>query len=190
MKHTEGMDMDKQLIDAQLSMKHDPIRNYVIAGLTSYLLTDPSPHGCIRLFENSRERHNPVTPHSHKFDLTCLVLKGWVKNIIWTKVPTIHHGDKFNRCIITNSGTPGEYDRKTEQNIQLFGSSQNTFKAGDIYSMRHSHIHSIEFSRNAQVILFEGPFITNEISILEPYVDGEVIETMKVEPWMFKKGES
>lgn len=53
--------------------------------------------------------------------------------------------------------------------------------------MLASEVHSIHFSRGAQVLFFEGPTVADTSIILEPNVDGETIPTFRVEPWMFKR---
>ncbi len=167
-------------------MKHSPVRNYAIPGLTSWLIGAPSKHGCVRLFECSREHHEPITPHSHRFDFECLVLAGSVRNIIWTEVATPRCGDLFMESRLVYRGGIGHYE--TERGTsQLYLGSPYLYKAGDRYSMKADEIHSIYFSRGAKVLFFEGPTIADSSLILEPYVDGEVVPTFKVEPWMFKR---
>ncbi len=63
--------------------------------------------------------------------------------------------------------------------------SDITFLAGECYSMKAEEIHSIQFSRGAKVLFFEGCARTGSVFI-EPVVGGHVIETFKVESWMFK----
>lgn len=166
-------------------MKHSPVRNYAIPGLTSWLIGAPTEHGCVRLFECSREHHEPITLHSHRFDFECHVLAGHVRNVLWTPFAE-GKGDRFMETCLIYRGGIGHYD--TEKNgIDTYQGSSYLYKAGSNYSMKADEIHSIYFSRGAKVLFFEGPTITDSSIILEPYVDGEVIPTFKVEPWMFKR---
>jgi hypothetical protein len=54
--------------------------------------------------------------------------------------------------------------------------------------MRYNEIHSIKFSKDAIVLFFEGPTVTDSSFVLEPVVEGEYIPTMTTEPWMFRRG--
>jgi hypothetical protein len=165
------------------SMKHSPIQNYGgIPGLTSWLIGAPSEQGLVRLMECSREHQEPIIPHSHRFDFHCVVLAGFVRNIIWE--PCVK-GDEFQASVLTYSGEPGKY-RKTACASQLWAATTRAYAAGDEYGMTADQVHSIFFSRGASVLFFEGPKVSDTSIILEPVVDGEVIPTFKVEPWMFK----
>lgn len=166
-------------------MKHSPVRNYAIPGLTSWLIGAPTAQGCVRLFECSREHHEQITPHSHRFDFECHVLAGHVRNIIWTPV-TEEKGDRFAETSLLYQGGIGHYETKL-CGIDSYEGSAYLHKAGTSYSMKADEIHSIYFSRGAKVLFFEGPKIADSSIILEPYVDGEIVPTFKVEPWMFKR---
>lgn len=163
-------------------MKHSAIRNYGgIPGLTSWLIGAPSPHGLVRLMECSREHQEPIIPHSHRFDFHCVVLAGSVRNIIWTMAP---RGDDFRASVLTYRGAPGEY-RPAPGETHTWATTTRTYMAGQEYAMTADQVHSIFFSRDAQVLFFEGPCSTDASIILEPVVDGVALPTFKVEPWMF-----
>lgn len=61
------------------------------------------------------------------------------------------------------------------------------YGVGQMYSMRHDQIHSIQFSRGAKVLFFEGPQKSNESVIIEPVVDGMKIPTYQKLDYMFIK---
>jgi hypothetical protein len=174
-------------VQALMSMAHSPVRNYAIPGLTSFLIGAPSQEGTVRLFACDREHQEPITPHSHRFDFQCWVLRGCVRNRIWKA--THHHdteGDRFHMTKLIYGGDMGVYT-KEPQGVNTYKYVDNVFEAGECYSMKSHEVHSIYFSRGTLVLFFEGPAKANSSVILEPYVDGEVVPTFKVEPWMFKK---
>lgn len=177
------------IIEELLKKAYSPLKNYIIPGLTSSLITEPSKDGCIRLFESSREHQEQLTPHSHRFDFRCYVVRGWVTNIIWTKEYLAREGDRFMSSALAYQGEVGSY-KKSVGESGFWSPKKSTYQAGDFYSMHHHQIHSIQFSRNAQVLFFEGKTETNESVILEPDVDGTVIRTMKTEKWMFQREEA
>ena len=173
------------IIEELLKKAYSPLKNYIIPGLTSSLITAPSKDGCIRLFECSREHQEQVTPHSHRFDFRCYVVKGWVTNIIWNKQWLPRDGDRFMSSTLTYQGESGKYKTTTGESGS-WSPSKSTYQAGEFYSMRYDQIHSIQVSRNAKVLFFEGKTETNESFILEPEVDGIIIKTFKTEKWMFQ----
>lgn len=171
------------------SMCHSPVHNYAIPGLTSYLVGESSKkHGTARLFHMTRTHEERIVPHSHRFDFTCHVLKGKVRNSVWkrrNKGSFSPDFDLFNAATIQFKGM-GEYERLSEEQ-DYFARVIGTYCEGESYSMRHDEIHSIEFTKDTQVLFFEGPQLTEQSVILEPIVDGQVIPTFKTEDWMFKK---
>ncbi len=170
-------------------MKHSPIRNYGgIPGLTSWLISSPGAQGCVRLMECSRTHQEPITPHSHRFDFECLVLAGNVQNIIWEPASISSIGDdEYQSTVLRYSGAPGEYEKESATN-GWWHIKKYTYQCGDAYRMKADEVHSIFFGRGASVLFFEGPKVSDSSIILEPVVDGEVVPTFKVEPWMFKRG--
>lgn len=170
-------------LDIIQDMRESTVQNYVIAGLSSSLLTN----GCVRLFESQREHMDSITPHSHRFDLTCLVLSGYVHNHIWKPCPT---GDEFQGSWLEYEGDMGKHKRTQMESTVKYQKYTKRYDKGQWYSMAHDDIHSINFSRNCQVLLFEGPQKYNNSVILEPVVDGKVIPTYRVEDWMFRRKDS
>ncbi len=166
-------------------MKSSPIRNYVVAGLDSYLLEN----GKVRYFQCSRNHQDQITPHSHRFDFACFVIDGSVTNRVWGKIKDKHFGfkgDLFEESTLVYSGEVGSHKIVAgEQNNYIY--EDNFYKTGDKYFMFSHEIHSIYFSKNAKVLFFEGPEKSNESKIIQPVVNGEIIQTYKKEPYMFRR---
>lgn len=178
--------MDIKMIDR---MKHSPLHNYGgIPGVTSWLIGDPSEKGCVRLFECSRNHQENVHPHSHRFDFEAQVLAGFVINTIWAApdYDDRHSADEFHVSTMKYGGTPGTYER-TSSTTKSFIAQRRTYGTGQTYSMQSQDVHSIQFSKGARVLIFEGPPKTKTSVILEPFVNGLVVPTFRVEPWAFSK---
>jgi len=169
------------LLDVLSSMQSDMIDNYVIAGLSSSLLGG----GKVRYFENSREHLDSITPHSHRFNFACLVLEGTVINTLWHECDK-EDGDKFRLTRLNYTGTIGEYSAEQIAD-NYYKPSHYKYHAGEIYNMSHDEIHSIRFSRGAKVLFFEGPTVKASSHAIEPMVDGEIIRTLEVKDYMFRK---
>jgi len=174
--------MQKTIIKNLLAFKRDKISNYVIPGLDSYLILDNGSEGKIRLFESTRNHQESITPHSHRFDFTCCVISGEVKNRIWNYN---YQYDHFMKTTLKYNDI-GDYE-KTQEDSYGYKYEDTIYNEGDCYSMRSDEIHSIYFSKGAKILFFEGPTLSDSSIILEPFVDGEVIPTFEVKPWMFKK---
>jgi hypothetical protein len=163
-----------------VGMRHSPIENYVIPGLTSWLIGHAGPMGCVRMFECSRDQMEFITPHSHRFDFQCVVLSGKVENSIWYKDFT---GDWYQSTDITYKDI-GVYEGSIG-GIDRWKPSSRFYEIGDCYQMNSSQIHSIRFYKDSQVLFFEGKQISEKSKILEPHVKGRTIPTFRTEPWMF-----
>jgi len=170
-------------INFLMKMKHSPIKNYAIPGLTSWLIGEPSKNGTVRLFECSRNHQENIIPHSHRFDFHCEVLRGSVNNKVWYKSS---YGDKFASSVLKYQGEPGKYDKEFISADQ-WTFVVETYKAGESYGMQAEEVHSIEFSNDALVLFFESPTVSDTSIILEPWVDDELVPTFKIQEWMFKK---
>lgn len=183
--------MNLTMID---KMKHSPLQNYAgVPGLTSWLIGEKGPSGCVRLFECERNHDEHITPHSHRFDFECIVLAGKVKNVIYRThgnglchLPSV---DKFSETTMAYGGKCGTYTPAESRYVTASRDSIG-YAAGDRYSMKAHEIHSIYFSKGAKVLFFEGPQVRNTSVILQPWCYGEAVPTFKVEPWMFKKPEA
>lgn len=174
----------KPNIEMLIQMAHSPLHNYVLPGMTSYLMGEPN-NGTVRLFVNSRTQFEHITPHSHRFDFQCQVLRGEVINIVFTEKGD-GKGDRYLSTKIIYGGEPGHYVRQKD-GVENWVSCRHRYGQGDWYSMRHDEVHSIVFSPDAVVLFFEGPQVSDSSIILEPWVNGEAVPTFKTEPWMFKR---
>jgi hypothetical protein len=174
----------KNLLEIVKSMANNPIHQYVVPGLTSELVGGEG-HGMVRLFTTDRNSREWITPHSHRFDFSCLVLNGIVDNIIFK--PS-EHGDSYAIGFMRRSSTThGEYDITRTGVPEVYEEFQNRYQSGDTYSMKADEIHSIRFSRGASVLFFEGPEVTDRSVFLEPFSNGKAVETFETKPWMFSK---
>lgn len=169
----------QKVIDVVQKMKTNAVRNYVIAGLDSYLLGD----GVIRYFECSRNHQDSITPHSHRFDFACIVLAGSVRNRLWSECAP-NCGDFFESSLLTYRGDIGEHEIRRDGRDH-WSYKDSIYEVGESYSMKHDEVHSIQFSRGAKVLFLEGPQLTSESLIIEPVVNGEVIRTYQKLDYMF-----
>lgn len=170
-------------------MCHSKLQNYIIPGVASSLVAGDGFNcgvnsGVVRLFECSRDHQESVAPHSHRFDFQALVLRGRVTNRIWR--PSELSGDPYMESELIYKGMPGQYER-VEQLVQDWAYTDRVYSVGDWYEMTHDQVHSIKFSRDAIVLMFEGPPKRQSSIVLEPYVDGKVIPTSDTQHWMFRK---
>lgn len=177
--------MTMELLCSHLStMIHSPIQNYVVPGLISWKIGEPAADGSsVRLLVSSRNHQENVVPHSHRFDSTCLVLKGRVRQQIWNEDPD---GDAFMRSQLIYGNAPGVYS-KQPLDRDTFKMTEHRYAAGESYYMEATQIHSVFFERDTAVLFFEGPQTKCESVILEPVVNDKVIPTFTVQPWMFKR---
>ncbi len=95
----------KEIFD---KLKHSPIQNYILPGLTSWVLKPAGDgHGMIRMFESSRETQEFITPHTHRYGLHCEVLAGWVENTTWKNselVGASNNSDEWMLCSLKYGG--------------------------------------------------------------------------------------
>lgn len=171
----------KDIIRILDQIKTNKLSNYVIAGLDSYLIAN----GKVRLFENSRDHQDSITPHTHRFDFTCLVLEGTVTNRIWYQSQYIG-ADEFLKSTIEYSGEVGQH-KITPNAIGTYTYRDTKYSAGETYSMKAEQFHSIFFSRGAKVLFFEGEDKSTSSEILEPVVNGQIIATCENKDYMFIK---
>jgi len=162
-------------------MKGQSIDNYIVAGLNSSMIDN----GKVRLFSASRNQRQEITPHSHTYDLLSIVLRGKVENFMWIEADDDTSGESFLLSEIVKTKEFGEYDKK-EVDVSNYYSLKSSYIAGDIYHINEGEIHSIKFSKDAIVLLFESEEKLNCSEVLEPFVDGELIPTLIKEDWMFK----
>lgn len=169
-----------------LKLRHSPIHNYAIPGLTSWLIGSPSEAGTVRLFEMTRHQHQPITPHSHRFPLYSYVLEGSVENILWERSSIISYGDTYQESELVYAGGPGEYFVNSGEHDTWMHKSWE-YKRGSSYSMGANDIHSIVFKKGALLLVFEGATVSDRSTILEPVCYGNVVPTFAVEDWMFQR---
>jgi hypothetical protein len=182
--------VQEALIKATEPMLHNQLRNYIMPGLTSYLVGSEKK-GSVRLFHSERECMEFVTPHSHRFDFTCLVLSGDVLNTIFR--PGYAYDDAWCLSSINQvCGKDGlnEYTHIRGTEASHWRAEIFKFSTGDVYSMTHEEIHSIKFSKGAKVLFFEGPQLKTTSYMIEPWENGKCIPTFRTEPWMFERGEN
>jgi hypothetical protein len=170
-------------LDLVMKFAHNPVRNYAIPGLTSWMISE-SKTGNIRMFEMTRDHIEPVVAYSHRFNFHCVVLHGEVENILFDQSLD---GDLYSPIYQIYDGSIGSY--KTERsNLRIrYNQISQKYYEGDQYSMCSDEIHSIRFKKGTKVLFFEGSDVSDKSIILEPIVDDEIILTFKVEQWMFKK---
>lgn len=175
------------LVEAVHPMLNSRLDNYIVPGLTSQLVGG-DVFGKVRLFHTLRTATDFVTPHSHRFDFTCLVLKGVVRNTIFTEGGET--GDEWCASTIGQVCGPGgllNYTHMRDHGPTRWTQYTQVYEAGDTYSMRYDELHSIQFSRGAKVLFFEGPQVTTQSRMIEPWVNGQVVPTFRTEPWMFQR---
>jgi hypothetical protein len=184
--HTENLTSYKQEVEIMqdhikniLAMRTSTVKNYGLPGVDSSLLGN----GLVRIFESSRDQQESITPHSHKFDFSCLVLSGEVVNRTWVKDS---NGDDFYVSELEYQGEIGKY-KTTLAGNESYSYSDRRYRTGDWYSMKHDEIHSIWFSKGCRVLFLEGEVKTNKTVIIEPCVSGELLKTFEVRDWMFKR---
>lgn len=160
-------------------MRESTVLNYGLPGVNSSLIRN----GIVRVLESTREQQEAITPHSHKFDFTCLVLAGTVKNRVWSKDAK---GDDFMVSELSYLGEMGKYEKQPLQ-PDKYSFKDSEYRVGEWYSMAADEIHSIYFSKGCIVLFFEGAVKTNKTIILDPYVNDKHLEVFEVKPWMFEK---
>tara|TARA_R110002096_G_scaffold92501_2_gene209107 strand:+ start:303 stop:830 length:528 start_codon:yes stop_codon:yes gene_type:complete len=174
----------KKILEMIQQMQTSKVSNYVIAGLDSYLLEN----GNVRVFKNSRNHQDQITPHSHRFDFACLVLQGHVVNKIWSECSELE-GDFFESSKLTYSGEIGVHSKSRDGRC-WYKSTSKKYSVGEVYSMKAEELHSIDFGKDSVVLFFEGAQELNESYIIEPVVNGVVIPTYEKKSYMFIKDES
>lgn len=177
-----------KLLDTVSQMANSPVRNYIAPGLTS-LLIGGKGYGMVRMFDSERNTREFITPHSHRFSFTCLVLEGSVTNCVFTGQLTGADDDMFCKGELRiKDGGMGEYQYIPGDDWSYWRETKTAYIVGDTYSMKASEIHSIQFSKNAKVLFFEGPEELSYSYALEPWADGKRVPTFGTAPWMFEKG--
>jgi hypothetical protein len=167
----KGVGNIQTLVNSIEKMRHNTLENYVITGLNSSLIKG------VRLFEQTTIQSDEITPHSHRFNFSCLVLCGMVINELWVRTDD-RHDIEVNQSVLTYLGSAGKYQQSSIKETAYYKVITSCFKTGDTYAMRHNEIHSIRFSEGAKVLFFEEPSDITESIILEVGKDFEVTDKM------------
>lgn len=188
MSEASGRDLADFLLS---NMARNSLSNYIVPGVISSLIGGKT-HGKVRVFHATRDAVDFVTPHSHRFNFMAYVVRGDVENTIYSLNPYANtfSGDTWCESVITQvCGEDGinSFTHKRSAESSNWVKRTGTYRTGDLYGMRYDEIHSIRFSKDTVVLFFEGPEVINEARMLEPWVNGKVVPTFKVEDWMFQK---
>lgn len=172
------------LLQVIKKLGHNEIDNYVLPGLTSTLVGGFG-NGKVRLFSAERASREWVIPHSHRFDFGCLVLHGEVENILFEP----GNGQPYGKTTIRHrqNAAFGTYDVERHDETFQFVEKPTRYGVGQIYCMTAAQIHSIRFGETARVLFFEGPEVSNESVVLEPWCGGKVVPTFDTASWMFQR---
>lgn len=187
MANTNTLNM---LVEALKPMKNSGLSNYIVPGLTSYLVGGKD-HGKVRVFAATRNDMNFITPHSHRFDFTSFVLKGRVRNTLYRECPAeLESAELWVKSSINQvCGLDGicKYIHDREERPTSLYAHTTEYGPGETYKMDCTEIHSIQFTKGAIVLFFEGPQKKATGTMLEPWINGKVVPTFKTEDWMFQK---
>lgn len=163
------------------------LNNYILPGLRSDLLEGAK----VRIFRNTCPTMQIITPHSHRFDFVCYVLRGHVFNRKWEQLnDEPNPAENVHRMWASRleyQGKPGSYVVVPDDYPTWYQSTVTRYQAGSWYGMEAHEIHDIDFSHNAEVLFLEMPSRTTRTVILEQCVDGMRIPTFEVKDWMFKE---
>jgi hypothetical protein len=180
------IDVDVDFIER---MARSPIRNYVVPGITSWLIgAHHATAGCVRMLTCDREQVEHVTPHSHRFSFHAVVLAGSVRNRLWRRTWD-GSGDFYSECSLAFGGEAGKYTLEEGERAR-WSWEDTVFAKGQGYGMAAHEVHSIYFARGTKLLIFEGCAEKTVTSILQPVAYDEVVPTFKVEPWMFRRESS
>lgn len=176
-----------QIINQLAQMAYSPLRNYMVPGLTSQLIAE-GPKGKVRVFLSDRDQVDHITPHSHRFDFTCLVLKGGVVNTLYEQSQYGEPADLFALGLLTHrGGLPGAGVVIPGTQGMPYKRIERQYSEQQTYAMKAAQIHSIRFLKGSVVLFFEGPLLTETSVVLEPWSDGQRVPTYGMQPWMFQR---
>ena len=179
--------------DVTLTMQNAVVHNYIAPGLDSYLL---NKNDCkVRLFEMTKNQEFYISPHNHRFDFACCVLRGSVIHHLYREGLGIvkelaELGNSVNAYAVYEYVSPG-FDKATEYKHKLLGyeiyeRETQHYSAGDWYGLRSHQFHSIEFTQGSRVLFLEGANQKATSEFLEPIVNGKIIPYFSVPDWMYK----
>ena len=159
------------------------MRNYIVPGLSSTMLSRGEDGSKVRMFEMSREQELFVAPHSHRYNFACNVLTGIVENTVLRESDD-DKGDLFQEVRQTYLDSPGKYESSVESIPVRYVRDKYVYRKGDWYGMSHGEIHSIWFSKGARVLFLEGPDLKDSSVVLQPYSDRPCDISFTAD-WMF-----
>lgn len=157
-------------------------RDYIVPGLSSYLLSGGQGREGpkVRLFHQERPFEGWITPHDHRFDLACYVLKGEVKHTVYSR-----SYDPWSGALYSVQRFPFSLDGRMEPDeTAMFTSATEVYGRGNFYHLGYTTFHTVKFSRGAMVLFFEGPDLQEHNHVLLPVSNGRIINTATVQPWM------
>lgn len=167
------------------SLKHSKITNYVIPGLESYIISNDKENGTmVRMFEMTREQSAMCVPHTHRYNFYCVVLEGRVYNTVWCDHDT--EGDLFEIVKLRRGKAFGEYKIDDRPREGRFVPRECRYLKGESYSMDAHQVHSIRFDKGTKVLFMESKDVLDYSYALLPIVDGEVVDNLSTQPWMFR----
>jgi len=182
-------------LNTLMCMSGEEIHNYILPGLTSRKIATGEDGGMVRMFEMTAQQQGTITPHSHRFDLTCCVLHGEVLHQRYKDITApgdtseYQYAGSWVPTWLKYDGAPGHYSEPERRPRGEYCVKTESFVQGDWYQLKYNEIHSVAFARTTKLLLFEGPPQTDVTTLIEPYVNGERIPTFRVEPWMFQTEE-
>jgi hypothetical protein len=179
--------MDQALTKLVLDMRGQTFHNYITPGLSSSLLTQ----GKVRLFEATRHHQFDITPHSHRFDFACLVLRGMARHSVWSPADEskmAKDGDTF--ALMEVGGNFEDGYRTAHHSTCKYLATTKEYHSGDWYFLSHTEIHSVEFARGTVVLFLEGPpAIGTTLALFPVDHNNQPMNTLAIQPWMFQAGE-
>lgn len=160
------------------------ITNYGVPGMTSRLLDQ----GVLRVLTASTRQQFFVTPHSHRYDLLCLVLEGEVENILYEETGD-GTGEEYGVMRCTYEGKKEAFKKEIGSVRKgTFVTYSNIYCEGDCYFMKANEIHTVVFEANTTVLVMEGVTRRNTTQVLLPVgADGKPIDTLQTQPWMYQE---
>lgn len=166
-----------------MGVAHSPVCNYVIPGLTSWLIGEHEDGVTLRMFTASRHPREPIAPHSHRYDFRARVLTGSVEHTLWVPGDNLH-GDEFEVLHQSTPKTIGDFDC-TRGERGYWKPCTYPYDVNRIYQLLAEEVHSIQFDKGTIVLLEEQPDRTNSF-MLNPVVAGNTLYIGDTQPWMFK----
>ena len=174
-----------RVVEMMIEQSLHIIEDYIIPGMTSYLLKRREDGSTVRLFVMTRSQMMFIAPHSHRFDLRSTVLEGRVLNTMWYP-KTGAESDCFRVYSLEYKGKPGDYEKRPVGFGPVWPVGVQ-YWMGDSYFMTHSEIHNIWFARGSAVLIDESEPKSTESKILEPFNQERQQEypLFRTAPWMF-----